>query len=71
MTNVEELQIQSETYYQEVLSIGRYYFLHFRVEYLTFIDIYFIDILILSQYLMADMHLKTILISKGDNVFQC
>ena len=24
MTNIEELQIQSETYYQEVLCIGRY-----------------------------------------------
>ena len=47
MTNIEELQIQSETYYQEVLSIGRYCSLHFGVEYLIFIVIYFIGILIL------------------------
>lgn len=37
MTNIEELQIQSETYYQEVTIIGRYIFLHFRVGYLSFI----------------------------------
>lgn len=50
MTNIEELQIQSETYYQEVLSIGRYCCLYFRVEYLIFIDI---DLLIFIYYLSS------------------